>query len=482
MDYQFLLAVQKQGAPVSAQRRLYNNLRAAIAAGRLVAHHRLPSSRELAEQLDIARNTVIHAYEQLAIEGYLSTTRRGTFVSAVAAPSKGSTKSSWASIGISRRIRALPRSSAPDGVSLPFTPGVPALDAFPSQEWHRMLRGACASLRPSDLGYGDARGNILLRTAISDRLRAARNVRCAPEQVFITNGTQPTLDLLARALGDIGDTVWIESPGYGGARAAFIAAGLTVQPICVDSDGINLDGVKRFTKPRLIYVTPSHQYPLGSVLSLRRRMELINLAWRLGALILEDDYDSDFWFSGEPLPALQGLVEGAPVLYLGTFSKTMFPGLRLGYLVVPPAAADPLASIFGALERHGRQMEQVALAHFMIEGRYTRHLKRMRKLYRERHRALRDALSRYLPVPIDGAESGLHLVLRLPDHSDDLEIVRRARKCGLNPAALSWYGDEVQPRQPGLVLGYANLATTQVRSHVRLLAKLCQDVSSGKTH
>jgi GntR family transcriptional regulator/MocR family aminotransferase len=481
MDYQFLLAAQKHATSAPRQRRLYNNLRAAIAAERLVAHHRLPSSRELAEQLNIARNTVIHAYEQLTMEGYLSATRRGTFVAPVAAPIRERSKLPWASIGVSRRIRALPQRTAPDEFSLPFTPGVPALDEFPLQEWHRMLRRACASLRPSDLGYGDARGNILLRTAISDRLRAARNVRCTPQQVFITNGTQSTLDLVACVLADVGDTVWVESPGYGGARAAFTAAGLAVRSVSVDREGINLDRVKRLAKPRLIYVTPSHQYPLGSVLSLQRRVELINVARRFGALILEDDYDSDFWFSGEPLPSLQGLVEDAPVLYLGTFSKTMFPGLRLGYLVVPQAAAEPLASIYSALQRHGRQIEQVALAHFMIEGRYTRHLNRMRKLYRERHRALREALSRHLPLPVDGAETGLHLVLRLPHDTDDVEIVRRAREHGLNPGALSLYGSEAMPRLSGLVLGYGNLASTQVRNHVRVLAMLCEQVCSGKS-
>jgi GntR family transcriptional regulator / MocR family aminotransferase len=480
MDYQFLLASRPHAPQVSRQRRLYNNLRAAIAAERLVAQHRLPSSRELAEQLDIARNTVIHAYEQLTLEGYLSTTRRGTFVAAMAAPSKERSKHPWTSIAISRRIRALPRRSESGDSLLPFTPGVPALDAFPLQEWHWMLRRACTSLKSSDLGYGDARGNILLRTAISDRLRAARSVRCTPDQVFITNGTQTTLDFLARALTDVGDTVWVESPGYGGARAAFCAAELALQPVRVDGSGINLERMKGLKKPRLIYVTPSHQYPLGSVLALQRRMALINIAWRSGALILEDDYDSDFRFSGEPLPSLQGLVEDAPVLYLGTFSKTMFPGLRLGYLVVPAAAVEPIASIYSTLERHGRQMEQLALAHFMMDGRYTRHLNRMRKLYRERHRALREALSRHLPnLRVEGAETGLHLVLRLPHDTDDVEFVSRARKHGLNPGALSSYGDQLMPRLSGLVLGHGNLATTQVGGHVRVLAMLCKQGLSG---
>lgn len=483
MDYQFLLAAEKRSAPVSRQRSLYNNLRAAIAGERLAAHHRLPSSRDLAEQLCIARNTVVHAYEQLNMEGYLNTTRRGTFVAAAAAAAQNRAKHPWASIAISRRIRAMPHRPAPFDIAQPFTPGVPALDVFPLQEWQMSLRRACASLRPGDLGYGDARGNILLRTAISDRLRAARSVRCTPDQVFITNGTQPTLDLLARALADVDDIVWMESPGYAGARAAFTAAGLTVQPVQVDGAGINLDRVKGLKTPRLIYVTPSHQYPLGSVLSLQRRMELINIAWHSSALILEDDYDSDFRFSGEPLPSLQGLVDDAPVLYLGTFSKTMFPGLRLGYLVVPAAAAEPIASIFGSLERHGRQMEQLALARFMIDGRYTRHLNRMRKLYRERHRVLREALSRHLPnLPVEGAEAGLHLVLRLPQGTDDVDLVRRARKYGLNPGALSLCGNGATSELSGLVLGHGNLATEQVGDHVRVLAMLFKQQTAESSY
>ncbi len=475
MDYRFLLTADLSSPRVSRQRQLYSNLRAAIAAGRLVANHRLPGSRELAEQLGIARNTVVYAFEQLGAEGYLHSSRRGTLVAKVPDPVKARGGRSKTSLSLSQRVRAFPNRERPQHETMPFTPGVPALNEFPLHEWHLALRRAGTSIRPVDLCYGDARGNIFLREAISDRLRAARGLRCTRDQVFITNGTQATLDLLARSLADVGDTVLMESPGYTGARAAFTAAGLIVESMPVDDEGVNLENLRHLVKPRFIYVTPSHQYPLGSVLSLRRRMEVINLARRVGAMILEDDYDSDFRFGGEPLPALQGLVEEAPVMYLGTFSKTMFPGLRLGYVVVPNAAIEPIDAIYTTLDRHGRQLEQLALARFMADGRYTRHLSRMRKLYGERQHLLRAALAaRLANFEVRGAEAGLHLVLMFPDGVDDLEFVRRARRQGLNPGALSSYCGDVRQKLPGLVLGYGNLATADIERHVATLAVLCK--------
>jgi GntR family transcriptional regulator/MocR family aminotransferase len=474
MDYRFLLA----GEGSNRQRRLYGNLRSAISSGRLAANHRLPSSRELAEQLGIARNSVVYAFDQLRVEGYLSTSRRGTLVAAAAAAAANVDKPrrSRLNIAVSKRVRNLSRRERPRDDALPFSPGVPALQDFPLQEWHAVLRRTASKMRAKHLGYGEALGNEDLRKAIADRLRAARALRCSHDQIFITNGTQSTLDLLARSLADPGDSVWMEAPGYAGARAAFLSAGLKVEPVEVDEYGFDPEKTRRLEAPRFIYLTPSHQYPLGSVLSLKRRMELINRAWELNALILEDDYDSDFRFGGEPLPALQGLVEEAPVIYLGTFSKTMFPGLRLGYLVVPPAAVEAIATIYANLDRHGRQHEQMALASFITEGRYTRHLSRMRKIYRERQQALRSALAERLPeLPVDGAEAGLHLVLRLPNGCDDVQLAHRARLQGLNPAALSEYGEATKPRRSGLVLGYGNLALAGVKPAVRTLAQLLRN-------
>ena len=473
MDYRFLLAFGGAADRQSRQRRLYGNLRAAIANGRLAANHRLPSSRELAEQLGIARNTVVYAFDQLKAEGYLSTSRRGTLVATAVASSAEKPRRSRLSVALSKRVRSLSRRERPRDDALPFSSGVPALNDFPLEEWHAVLRRTAAKMQARHLGYGEAQGNEELRRAISDRLRAARALRCSHEQIFITNGTQSTLDLLARSLADPDDRVWMEAPGYAGARAAFMAAGLTVESVEVDEAGFDPDKTRRLGAPRFIYLTPSHQYPLGSVLSLTRRMELIKLAWELNALILEDDYDSDFRFGGEPLPALQGLVEEAPVIYLGTFSKTMFPGLRMGYLVVPGAAIDAIATVYANLERHGRQHEQMALASFITEGRYTRHLSRMRKLYRERQHALRAALASRLPeIRVDGTEAGLHLVVRLPAGCDDVELARRARAHGLNPAALSEYGEGSRVKRSGLVLGYGNLALGEVEPAVRVLAQL----------
>jgi GntR family transcriptional regulator/MocR family aminotransferase len=430
----------------------------------------------LADQLGIARNTVVYAFDQLRVEGFLSTNRRGTFVTATVAVSAEQPRRNRLNVIIAKRMRSMPCRERPRDDGLPFTPGLPALDDFPLQEWHTVLRRAANRMLAKHLGYGEAQGNVELRKAISDRLRAARALRCTYEQIFITNGTQSTLDLLARSLADVGDTVWMEVPGYAGARTAFAAAGLSIASVGVDQAGFDPEQARRLNRPRFIYLTPSHQYPLGSVLSLPRRMEIINLAWEHNALILEDDYDSDFRFGGEPLPALQGLVEEAPVIYLGTFSKTLFPGLRLGYAVVPAALVDGVNTILAGIERHGRQHEQMALASFMIEGRYTRHLSRMRKLYRERQQALRSALAERLPdLRIEGTEAGLHLVLRLPSSCDDVELARRAREHGLNPTALSQYGDGTGAKSSGLVLGYGNLALSQIDPSVRTLAQLLRN-------
>ena len=332
MDFALLLNAferthRERGWP--RQRLLHECLRAAIRSGQLGPGTRLAATRVLAAELGVARNTVLYAYEQLASEGFVLPDRRGTVVAGnvgqpVVAPPAGSKD------GLSRRAQHLRGVAGQDRnatVVFPadamgaFAPGVPALDEFPLAQWRRMLDRAWRALTPRQLNYGDPAGEPQLRMAIAEHLRAARGVVCDAGQVFITDGTQSSLDVCLRAFADQGDTLWIEHPGYGGALAAGRGAGLQVTGIAVDMDGIApTDDDWNAAPPRLIYTTPSHQYPTGSVLSPARRMALLERARAAGALIIEDDYDSEFRHGGPPLAAMQGLVADAPIVYLGTFS------------------------------------------------------------------------------------------------------------------------------------------------------------------
>lgn len=465
---------------VPAQRRLYQALRSAILEGRLLAGAVLPASRVLAQDLGIARNTAVHAYEQLVAEGYVQSSRQGTVVAALgAAPRLGGSArqespGGIAGPGLSQRVRGFGRVRRPEDDLLPFMPGTPALDAFPFNTWRRLIERAQRQASVQDLGYRHAVGEPELRQAIAAHLRAARGVRCQAEQVIVTDGTQHSLDVCAHLLADPGDHVWMEHPGYGGARTAFTAAGLVQVPVTVDAEGQQAmdDTLWRQQTPRLVYATPSHQYPLGSVLTLARRLALIEQARRHGAWILEDDYDSEFRHDGPPLAAMQGLLDDAPVVYLGTFSKSMFPGLRLGFIVMPAVLAERAVAVVGELVRQGRAAEQRALAAFIHDGHFARHLRRMRKLYASRQQALRDALDRHWPIEgvVLGGQGGMHLTLSLPASQPDAEVAQRALTLGLSPRPLSFYGTAGGTAGfNGLVMGYAHVPEKDVGRHVETL-------------
>ncbi|HZT03388.1 MAG TPA: PLP-dependent aminotransferase family protein [Steroidobacteraceae bacterium] len=472
MDYQFLLKFSPEEPATSNQRLLYVNLREAIAAARLPAGHRLPGSRALAEQLNVARNTIVHAYEQLCSEGYLLSDRQGTVVASLPAPPRRRPGEPRRAARLSSRARQLPVAPERSEELWPFTSGVPALDVFPLAEWQSAVRRTFQGIQARDLGYAESQGSAALRAAISDRLRVARGLKCSSEQVLITDGTLSALDICSRLLAEQGDVVWMENPGYAGGRSVFAAAGLRVHAISADAGGMVTADLATHPAPRFIYLTPSHQWPLGGVLPMRRRLELLAVAHTRGAWILEDDYDSDFRYGGEPLVALQGLTEEAPVIYLGTFSKTLFPGLRLGYLVAPLELIEPLRASVATLRRHGRQIEEATVARFMLEGRYTRHLSRMRKLYKERRQALQAALGRHLPAhEVLGADAGLHLVVVLPPGVDDRRVCELAGRRGLNPQPLSHCYQAGTDTRPGLVLGYGNTPVGVMDRCVRTLAR-----------
>jgi GntR family transcriptional regulator/MocR family aminotransferase len=486
MDYALLLdtfarAPGRGGWP--RQRLLHGCLRAAIRDGTLAAGTRLAPTRTLAGELRIARNTVLYAYEQLASEGFVVPDRRGTVVAAIAAGlrpraapplSPSQAPQPQPQPGLARRAQGLrsTRNAASEG--LPFVPGVPDLQAFPLALWRRLLERAWCGLDPARLNYGDPAGEPALRAAIADYLRASRGVVCEADQVFITDGAQASLDLCARACADEGDTVWLENPGYGGALAAFRGAGLAVEGIDVDLEGMAptpRDWQAR--PPKLVVVTPSHQYPVGVVMSLARRMALIEGARQSGALIVEDDYDSEFRHEGAPLAAMQGLVADAPVLYCGTFSKTMFPGLRIGFLVAPASLAPGLAAMRAQSYASGRAAEQLALAEFLRSGAFMAHLRRMRRLYRQRRDALTAALERHLGriAEVHGASAGMHLSLRLLDERlSDVAIARQAREQGIIVNPLSTHAVGAGTRWNGLMLGYAQVPAEQMDGLVRRLA------------
>jgi GntR family transcriptional regulator/MocR family aminotransferase len=378
---------------------------------------------------------------------------------------------------LARRAQRL-RPAAPDAsVARAFAPGVPALDEFPLTLWRRLLDRAWRKVSAGELNYGDPAGEPELRHAIADHLRAARGADCDAGQVFITAGTQNSLDLCARAFADAGDKAWIENPGYGGALAAFRAAQLKVIGIPTDADGINPQASDwRRHRPRLVYTTPSHQYPTGCVLGLQRRVALIEQARAAGALIIEDDYDSEFRHDGPPLSAMQGLAPDAPVLYLGTFSKTMFPALRIGFMVVPAALAPPLRALLAAAAPQGRTAEQRALAEFLRGGHFALHLRRMRRLYRQRRDALVAALEAQLGTvaTVHGGSAGMHLALQLNDPTlDDAAIAARALEQGIVAHALSSHATGARANGwNGFLLGYAQVPAAHSDALVRKLAAL----------
>jgi GntR family transcriptional regulator / MocR family aminotransferase len=479
MDYQLLFsrfAVTAPHARWPRQRQLHECLRGAIRSGTLGSGVRLPATRTLAQELGVSRNTVLYAYDQLTTEGFVLPDRRGTVVAPAAARAAVPQARSAAPLrlGLSRRALAVPTREAPESPAA-FAPGVPALQEFPVTLWRRLLDRAWRSLRTDQLNYAEPTGEPALREAIASHLRVARGALLEASQVIITDGTQSSLDLCARAFADAGDKVWIESPGYQGALAAFKAAQLKPIGMVVDGEGIAPTPADwQRQRPKLIYVTPSHQYPTGSVLSLERRMALIAQARAASALIIEDDYDSEFRHDGPPLSCMQGLAADAPVLYLGTFSKTMFPALRIGFVVVPAVLVEPLSALLARTTPRGRAADQLALAEFMHSGQFSLHLRRMRRLYRQRRDALVAALEQQLGDVADvyGGSAGMHLALRLHNpRADDAAMSRALLAQGMVAPALSEQaiGNRVQPWR-GFLLGYAQVPVEQMPALVARLA------------
>ncbi|WP_199784445.1 MocR-like pyridoxine biosynthesis transcription factor PdxR [Cronobacter dublinensis] len=460
-------------------KRLYNALRLSILDGSLPAQSRLPASRDLAQQLGLSRNTVLTVYEQLLAEGYVtSRAGSGTFVAGMlpdgllsAPPVAQGEHDRVSPAGFSSRGKTLlDQVSASPKQWGAFIPGVPDVHAFPHQLFSKIQARLSRRPTPQRLTYSCQGGTPELQRALVDYLRVSRSVHCAADQVLITEGIHQAIDLVARMLCDRGDVAWVEEPSYWGIRHVLQMNEVSIEPVTVDRAGM-VPPARWEAPPRLIFVTPSHQYPLGAVMSLERRQRLLTLARQTGSWIVEDDYDSEFRFSGQPIPALQGLVADPPVIYIGTFSKTLYPGLRIGYVVLPRALAQAMKTAHAELYRGGHSIIQAALAEFIEAGHYSAHIRRMRLLYGRRRACLTTLITRYLgPQALSdfSDNAGLHLVLNLPDDADDVAIARLANARDILVRPLSRYY-LTENRRRGLLMGFACVAEEKMEGAFKAL-------------
>ncbi len=473
-------------------RQLYHEVRRYILSGQLPPGSQLPATRILSGELGLSRSTVVEAIAQLKAEGYVSgQTGRGTFVSDML-PELMLTVSNedkirkeapqTRSFQLSNRGRLLSKYRyREDFRPIPFRPGLPDMAAFPMEIWRKLWQRHLKNPPTDYLGYYDPAGYFPLREAIADHVRLSRGVRCTAEQVVMTAGSQQALYLSAQLLTQPGEEVWLENPGYVGARSAFEAAGLELVPVPVDGDGVDVEaGMRLRPNPRLIYVTPSHQYPVGGTLALSRRIQLLEWAQHVDAIILEDDYDSEYRYTGRPLASLQGLDTHGRVIYIGTFSKVMFPGLRLGYQILPAGLSRLWAAARNSIDRGSEMMVQLVLNDFIREGHFLRHIRRMRQLYAARQQALIDAIGKSCDhfLEVSPSPAGLHLLGWLPPGVDDGKISAVLKENGLDAPPLSDYSLTPLDRG-GLVLGYAAVPEPIIRSAVAKIGRILSAVKNS---
>ncbi|MEQ8747823.1 PLP-dependent aminotransferase family protein [Pyruvatibacter sp.] len=465
--------------------QLAQALRTAIATGQTPAGTRLPATRSLAAELSLGRNTVADAYDQLIAEGYLearvgSGTRVATIdPDAFLATGASANTADLPPPPLSKRGKALatairPVPPTPGRFGYAFQPGVPAFDAFPFAGWTRLAARAAKNMTAVG-DYRHSGGLPTLRQAIATHIKLARGVVCDPEQIIITAGAQAALDLASRLLIDPADKVWVEDPGYGGARGAFIGAGATLVPVPVDDEGMDLEAARKTrTRPRLIYVTPSHQFPMGVTMSLARRLALLDLADSTDAWIIEDDYDSEYRYQGRPLSSLQGLEGGRRVVYIGTFSKTFFPSLRIGYLIAPKAHAEAFNTAIRNTGHTAPGLPQLALADFLNGGHYEAHARRMRKLYDARRLKVLAALEHHTAKHLTPLvrEAGMQMPALFRRKRNDIAIAAMLAKNGIAAGSLSRYTLNKNNQRPGLLLGFAAVEERHITPAARHMAAL----------
>jgi GntR family transcriptional regulator / MocR family aminotransferase len=477
------------GVRTPLHRQVYTRIRASILDGAFAPGDRLPSTRTLASDLGMSRITVESAFSQLSAEGYLvRRTGAGSYVadvlptpltsarrSAVRVPPPTPVRRARGGSALSSRGRTISSAALdPEPVGVrPFQPCMPALDAFPQATWARLLARR-ARQGGGLLAYGEQAGYRPLREAVAAYVNASRGVRCGWEQVIILSGAQQGIDLASRLLLDPGDEVWHEEPGYIGARGAFLTAGARIVPVPVDAEGLDVEaGIAAAPDARLVYVTPSHQFPLGHTMSLPRRLALLAWAERANAWILEDDYDSEFRYVGRPISATQGLDVSGRVIYIGTFNKVMFPSLRLAYLIAPPDLVDGFVAARALGDGHPPVLAQAALADFIEHGHFGAHVRQMRALYHERRDVLVGALRSRLGegLRLGPTEAGMHLVVTHPAIRDDGAIVHAADGAGLSVDRLSRHYLGRRAAR-GLLLGFTASPPDELKRATRTLAGL----------
>lgn len=454
-----------RGSDVPLFRQIFTQVRTAILAGALKPDTKLPSSRAMAERLGVARTSVVAAFDQLLAEGYVQSRRgSGTFVRVDLlglprmAPRrrKSEIAKSPPSLRMRRAFQDFERATV-QAEARPFNTGRTLMDARTVETWRKITNQVMRSPGNDHLGYTDPRGLVGLRQSLCDYLRAARAVRCDPEQVIVTSGTQHAIDLAIRVLLEPDDEVWIEEPGYPLTHAQLVLAKMRPSPIPVDPQGIVVDaGIRIAPRARAAFITPSHQFPIGVVLSMARRLELLSWARDNGAFIIEDDYTSEFRYSGPPLSSLQGLDDGARVIYIGTLNKALFPGLRLGYVVVPHALLPLFLRVRYLIDRQPPSLQQAVVAEFMRQGYFAAHIRRRRNAYCEQRDALVATLKRRAgdSLKVDVPDQGMHLVAYLAKGFSDTAIESEARQAGIVVHAISRFYRSRSPRS-GLMLGFS---------------------------
>jgi GntR family transcriptional regulator / MocR family aminotransferase len=468
-------------------RQIYMQVRSAVLSGALRPGTRMPSSRAMASKLGVARASVVLAYEHLLAEGYIESRHgSGTFIAGdltgLASRRRGASRPMKPILPTSTQVFSDFERSAVQSDARPFNTGRTLIDARTAETWRSLTHRAVRRLGANDLGYTDPAGLPELRANICDYLRAARAVRCDPEQIVITAGTQQAIDIAIRVLLAPGDEVWVEDPGYPLTHAQLLLAKTRLHAIPVDAQGLIVAaGLRTAPRARAAFVTPSHQFPTGVALSMARRLELLAWARRYGAFIVEDDYTSEFRYSGPPLASLQGLDDTEQVIYIGTLNKALFPGLRIGYAVVPRTLLQAFVGARYLIDRQPATLQQAVVCAFMQEGHFAAHIRRMRQLYREQRDALAETLMRRAAGRFEVAvpDQGMHLVAYLCDGSSDIAIEAAAQRAGIVLRAISRFYRAARPR-PGLMLGFSGFPRPLIVPSAARLAALVAGHRSGE--